>query len=292
MTPTFSDETPRALEESALQAANNRIRDAAKWLIVSSAAVGAALLAGTQLSNIGKLDAGLRLAVAFVGAAVGLGSVIFAIFVAVRLLLPVTVTLDELVNEWEAPKKRLEPAITFFKDQRKYLQGFETAKELRDFRQEAVDRLNKAPDGTSGEEEKYTEVQASIISDLDERIEDVEAIAQTRTLEGQFSQTLRLLLIAVIAAAVGVVAFAWASNPPMPPTPVASLRNARLIGANLRDADLTNTKLDNANLTNADLTGAKLDKASTIGVVWKNTTCPDGENSDTVGNTCSGHLSK
>jgi len=44
--------------------ANDRIRGAAKWLIASSAAVGAALIAGSQLSSVGKLEIGLPTTVA------------------------------------------------------------------------------------------------------------------------------------------------------------------------------------------------------------------------------------
>jgi len=43
--------------------------------------------------------------------------------------------------------------------------------------------------------------------------------------------------------------------------------------------------------TDADLTGIDLKGADTSGVVWKNTTCPDGSNSDENGETCDGHLS-
>jgi hypothetical protein len=51
------------------------IREAAKWLLTAFAAVGAVLIAGTQLSNIGSLDswraliAGLALLIAFSGVA-------------------------------------------------------------------------------------------------------------------------------------------------------------------------------------------------------------------------------
>ena len=56
------------------------------------------------------------------------------------------------------------------------------------------------------------------------------------------------------------------------------------------NANLTNTDLTNANLTGANLTGATgLPSATVAGVVWSNTTCPDGTNSDANTNTCVGH---
>jgi hypothetical protein len=62
----------------------------------------------------------------------------------------------------------------------------------------------------------------------------------------------------------------------------ALLNGASLEGANLHGADLTG-----ANLTGADLTGANLHGATLTGVVWSNTICPDGTNSDDDGGACS-----
>ena len=89
---------------------------------------------------------------------------------------------------------------------------------------------------------------------------------------------------------VGIVAFAWASNPPTEEPPSATLTGSNLSGANLRDADLKGANLDHVNLTDADLTGAELDGAMLTDVVWRTTVCPDGENSDDVGGSCAGHL--
>jgi uncharacterized protein YjbI with pentapeptide repeats len=55
--------------------------------------------------------------------------------------------------------------------------------------------------------------------------------------------------------------------------------------ANLRDADL-----QNANLAYATLAGAQLDHANLTAVIWLQTTCPDGTNSDDDGNTCVANL--
>jgi len=65
----------------------------------------------------------------------------------------------------------------------------------------------------------------------------------------------------------------------------ANLNGASLIGTNLQGANL-----QGANLTNANLGGATLKGASIGGVMWSNTVCPDGTNSDADGNTCMGHL--
>ena len=61
----------------------------------------------------------------------------------------------------------------------------------------------------------------------------------------------------------------------------ANLSNANLTGANLSGAVLAGVNFNGANLTGVDLTGADL-----TGVIWQNTICPDGTNSDAHGQTC------
>jgi uncharacterized protein YjbI with pentapeptide repeats len=63
--------------------------------------------------------------------------------------------------------------------------------------------------------------------------------------------------------------------------PTADLSYAELSGANLEDADLAGADLFEADLSSADLAG----------VIWSDTTCPDGSNSDQDGGTCVDNLS-
>ena len=66
----------------------------------------------------------------------------------------------------------------------------------------------------------------------------------------------------------------------------ANLARANLGGANLNDANMLG-----ANLTSANLVGANLKQANVKDVIWSNTICPDGTNSDANGGTCKGkHL--
>jgi uncharacterized protein YjbI with pentapeptide repeats len=63
-----------------------------------------------------------------------------------------------------------------------------------------------------------------------------------------------------------------------------------MANTNLTDADLQGVNLNGADLSGANLMGASLEGANTNKVVWSNTTCPDGTNSNTDGGTCQGHL--
>jgi uncharacterized protein YjbI with pentapeptide repeats len=63
------------------------------------------------------------------------------------------------------------------------------------------------------------------------------------------------------------------------------LRSTSFVGSDLRYA-----RLDRVDFTNADLTGALFNSSTTfVGVIWSNTTCRDGSNSDANGGTCVGH---
>lgn len=83
----------------------------------------------------------------------------------------------------------------------------------------------------------------------------------------------------------------------------ANLSRANLSGANLQNATLVGAKLEGANLLGADLTGADFSNANLFranfrpeagqlpaglwnGIVWNNTICPDGTNSDDNGGAC------
>jgi uncharacterized protein YjbI with pentapeptide repeats len=71
----------------------------------------------------------------------------------------------------------------------------------------------------------------------------------------------------------------------------AFMGEANLNGADLADADMQGTELGGADLTSADLDGADMAGALGLGaVVWSNTTCPDGTNSNNDSGTCINNL--
>jgi probable HAF family extracellular repeat protein len=70
----------------------------------------------------------------------------------------------------------------------------------------------------------------------------------------------------------------------------ANLKEANFTDANLSGANLIDCNLKDANLRNANLTGARLQGAGLNRVIWSNTICPDGSNSNANGGTCLGHL--
>lgn len=61
-------------------------------------------------------------------------------------------------------------------------------------------------------------------------------------------------------------------------------------GATLTSTNFSNATLTNTNFTNANLTSANFSGATFTSVIWSNTTCPDGTNSNSDGNTCENNL--
>jgi hypothetical protein len=307
VTSTAAGEAP----EDRFREANERIRDAAKWLIGASAAVGAILVAGSQLSNIGKLQPGFRLWVAIVGAVLGLWGVVAAIWTAVRLLLPVGITLQDVQSRWErwqddlgrfrAWRQRVEmPDVAFFKSNMVYLGGWEEPKLVEDAYRKAAIALKEARDAAAsppshqvrrGRRKTSSGETLEHLKDAQDRaarnLRLATEYARHYWFVGQFRRVLLRLLVYATMTAVGIGLFAWAANPP---DPVVQLQEVSLKGAILRDADLSGADLTAADFTNADLTGASLSGAILNDAHWKNTTCPDGANSDQVGGTCRGHL--
>ncbi|MEM7139570.1 MAG: pentapeptide repeat-containing protein [Actinomycetota bacterium] len=70
----------------------------------------------------------------------------------------------------------------------------------------------------------------------------------------------------------------------------ADLTTTIFTGANSRNADFSDALLIGTDFTDADLTDAVLDNATMTGVVWSNTICPSGVNSDANGGNCDGQF--
>lgn len=299
---------------------STKIREAGKWLLGAAAAVGAAVIAGSQLSDIGSLPicrpfsslSCARLPTAVAAAGVALVAIAFILWSAVRLLLPIGLPLGDLARAWDTSvttvdgqltKKRARPLradIRFFYDHPEQIPRsadavtgslsalkteWETARDdmqtaRRALQDPAVDPDTAAHDADDAER-KFQRWDAAVQATIQ--------TAQYELLLGRFRGLLWKLLPATFVAAIGLAAFAWASNPG-PAT--ASLADAQLIGADLRNAKLVGATLDGANLTRANLAGADLGGASVRDVTWTGATCPDGTRSDNNATpaTCLGHL--
>jgi hypothetical protein len=214
--------TQRELSE----AGNARIRDTTKWLIGAYAAVGAALIAGSQLSNIGRLEACLgcgRLWLSITGVALGLSGVAYSVHAGVQVLVWQNKPASDLQVAWERGEK--SAVFRFFRANQVFLQGF---RDFRDLAQQEMEVLQTYDDverelkAASQSDKPQLQLRLgevdSAVRDLLARSEAVVSLANQVELADFFTRaTLRRLLIGAVAVAVGIGLFAWAANPPPGP---------------------------------------------------------------------------
>jgi hypothetical protein len=221
-----------------------QLRETAKWIVGIFGALGAALIAGTQLAGLGKLEAPERLVPAAVAAGVGLFCVGSIIWAAARVLTTGDVTLAELAQDerkWISEDKPSRwwwvpggfPDINYI-HQINVLGDFPKVQDLRDETSqiEAL-RLQAMQDRkigwTNGTElpgaaaqdarDRYNKAKA----DLERRtpIHDREqakvlAAAKYARVRWEFKRTVWVLLGFGATAAIALGVFAWAVNPPAP----------------------------------------------------------------------------
>jgi hypothetical protein len=279
-----------------------------KWLIASLGAIGAVLVAGSQLSSLGSLPIGPRFFTAVASASVALTCVLVAILLVTDLVAPERCYISEVSREWtryeakvgrgtaDGPSgvwhrwraQRKYPVSAWFAEHPEYLAGFASPKAIYDDWRSNEDKI-QSPDVSAEEQQQLVELSAQLLASIDLVI----AMANFRRNRTKF-QRLRVPLAGLMTlAAVGIGIFAWAANPAEKGP--ASFRNADLTGADLSGAFLGYADFTGADLTDADLRGANLTGAKLTDVTWDSTVCPDGTNSDDVGKsgeggTCEGHL--
>lgn len=249
-----------------LQAEADRVRDAAKWLLATLGAIGTIIVAGLQFSSIGAVPSGWRTFAAIAGA----GGAIVGLVVLIGLVLAVMVPSDITIDAIARHKIRHFWLRRYLNQNPTWLGGYGNVDELYRAYLKALE------DAKAGHGEAFAAAK-----DVDATVAYVTkgvAVEQLRWKLGWFRRT--AALVAAAAVGVGIGAFAWGTNPP----------KAAGVSVSLRGADLTNADLRGSDLSDADLTGATLTGAKLAGVVWSNTICPDGTNSDGHGNTCLGHL--
>jgi hypothetical protein len=205
-------------------AAAAELRSAAKWLLASFGAVGAVLIAGVQLTELGHVHHA-RLWEAIGSIVVGLAGVALSIFTASRVLEPMTATIDLVASEdeFEALRKLVGAHPGMFKGTAGSLTGFVHASS-----QTLVDA-----DAAYRELEDHPNDQARQIAyrraeQKRERVEgvatDLLGLAALLAIRGRFVWARRWLLLGGILVVAGAIGFVYFANPAKPTKPPTSAR--------------------------------------------------------------------
>lgn len=184
--PDKSGEAPSTSSSDGLQEGIARLRDLAKYLIAAFAAVGGILVAGSQLASLGKLsldDDRDRFLAAIGGLGLALVMVGIVLVLAVRVLRPVEVDVEKLLDARPGPKDDPLPA---------------GASSLR-----ALVEASRDEENDEADRQAYAALVQQAI--------DLKAY---RVVQSRFTAALVGLLAAALLGAIGITVFAYAANPP------------------------------------------------------------------------------
>ncbi|MGW5740810.1 pentapeptide repeat-containing protein [Amycolatopsis sp. NPDC003861] len=286
--------TPDAESTTQLSSAREIIRSAAKWFIASLGGIGVVLIAGSQLSSIGSLPVdSTRFYFAVAGVIAGLAAILWAMWRVVDILSGKRWTFDDIVAEWN----RVETA-----SQSKYKKWRSRARNPVGWylheHPSSLGQYGSLPEIKDLYDESEPDREG--LSDLVRLMDELSDLGATVDLDARFRKLRQQIALGVLVGAAGIILFAWAANPAKPDQPIPSLLYADLRNTNLNGASLRNANLTGANLTGASLRDSDLKGATIKDVIWSNTICPDGTNSNAsvrtaqdgrqTPQTCEGHL--
>lgn len=248
-TPAAVQPPPSPSATNPYQTGNDQIRKTATWLIGALAALAVILLAGSQLSSIGKLPADHltgRLIVAGAAAALAIGSVLFAIYRLSLILAPVTTPLKDLRTEATTPTStmveivRSDSGLTAgYPSIGDLLEKYDTARESRNTararHRAALDAMAVADSDTEEAAARKAEHKADLVekradADVAELRHYVVGLTQLLgflTVSKRFEAERCRVVVAAVIGALAIVSFAWAANPATPPGSAASALPAK-----------------------------------------------------------------
>jgi hypothetical protein len=216
-------------------AAVERNRDVAKWLLVTFAAVGGTLIAGSQLSDLGTLH-DTRLLVACVAAAGALLAVAAAVGGVSRVLLPQAATVARLSKDPD-----FEGARTLLRSDPSLFRGL--AANLDDFLNRYDDAVSsyhakwKLAEGRPHDSTEYVAAldQEEVMLAYAEALTAIQGLAVWKRVDELFRQARWVVLACAVVVGAGTVVFAYAAHPPeaktesLAPDSVPAFASPRLV---------------------------------------------------------------
>ncbi|MGZ0152941.1 hypothetical protein ACXJJ3_38190 [Kribbella sp. WER1] len=214
----------------------NQMRTAVNWLIGALAAVAAAMIAGSQLSSIGKLSWTAdhsRLLAALIGVTAAVAAILIAIGLLYYTQAPINTDFARLTKlakndrRWglNGPLRKQVAGDSTLHRGKDTLQNLKTAFEsvrieyhrLKDAAYDAELKLATTPDeqtragaATLNAQRVVVESRLQEYRNALQRVARVDKYLRTRR---RYRVTTAIVILFSVAAAFGFVAFAWAANP-------------------------------------------------------------------------------
>jgi hypothetical protein len=192
--------------------AADRIRETAKWLTVSLAALGGVLIAGSQLSDIGALQpSSSRFVTAVFGGGIAAAAAVTILALAIWVATTPAVSLKNLATN---PPAGLGDTLT---DPR-FLDGRNSVTELDGAYTTALNARNAAF-ATLRQQDNDTNRAAAAAADaemvsLSDTVSSLLEVVTYMRLAYRWRRAGAALLACGVLAAAGIGAFSWAANPP------------------------------------------------------------------------------
>lgn len=192
--------------------AADRIRETAKWLTVSLATLGGILIAGSQLSDIGKLQpSSSRFVVAVVGGGTAAAAAVIILAFTIWVATTPAVSLKQLATR---PPAGLGDTLS---DSR-FLDGRNRVTELDDAYRAALDARNVAfatlRRHDSDENRAAAAAADAEVVSLNGIVSSLLEVVTYMRLSYRWRRAGIALLALGVLAAAGIGTFAWAANPP------------------------------------------------------------------------------
>lgn len=207
------EEVDTSLAESYALATQN-LRSTVRWILAAAAAVGGALVAGLQLTNLGALplEQWPRLLTAVVGAAIALAAIGSMVYQASRILTDDWITLAQLsLHEFQSKLSRSAHLEGLFEELEVY--KAELYGQVADSLPGLYDALRKV----NVEERHQTSRSQALNQDAATVRGAVAAVVQFAnyfSTRRKFAALSRGLGVSTAVAFIGVLLFAYAANPP------------------------------------------------------------------------------
>lgn len=194
--------------QQATLPAEDQIRETAKWLTVSLAAIGAVVVNGTQFSNIGAVEVGSeRFTYVLMAAglvAVGVGVILFY---AVQTATTKPVNLAEVKKDSQADK--LATLMGNFQGAEDLSTRFTQALDARD---EAINLTHDNPtDPSAYDNARIAQERAHYLAQI---VRTVARMASYEKVSAQWKSAMKFIGIGAALSLTGLMIFIWAINPP------------------------------------------------------------------------------
>ena len=192
--------------------AADRIRETAKWLTISLAALGGVLIAGSQLSDIGELQPfSSRFVVAVLGGGIAAAGAVTILAFAIWVATTPAVSLKKLATN---PPAGLGDTLT---DPR-FLDGKNSVTELDGAYTAALDTRNAAFAALRQQDNDANRIAAAAadaeLVSLSDTVSSLLEVVTYMRLAYRWRRAGAALLACGVLAAGGIGAFSWAAHPP------------------------------------------------------------------------------